>query len=88
MPAEAPAIAASRQTIKGDVVRKKISKTNDFQQAGERYRSLGKKDQDHLVGNIVDSLSKANKAIQRRMVQNLTKADAKFGQRVAAGLKI
>ena len=88
MPTEAPAIAASRQTIKGDVVRKKISKTNDFQQAGERYRSLGKKDQDHLVGNIVDSLSKANKAIQRGMVQNLTKADAKFGQRIAAGLKL
>ena len=88
MPAETPAIPASRQTIKGDIVRKKISLTNDFQQAGERYRSLGKKDQDHLVDNIVDSLSKANKAIQRRMVQNLTKADANFGKRVATGLKL
>ena len=88
MPAEAPSYPVSQQTVKGNIVRKKISLTNDFQQAGERYRSLGKKDQDHLVDNIVDSLSKANKAIQRRMVQNLTKADAKFGQRVAAGLKI
>jgi len=88
MPAEAPAIPASRQTIKGDIVRKKISLTNDFKQAGERYRSLSKKDQDHLVDNIVDPLSKATKAIQRRMVQNLTKADANFGKRVAAGLKL
>jgi catalase len=88
MPAEAPATAASRQTIQGDVVRKKIGKTNDFQQAGERYRSLDKKDRDHLVDNIVDSLSKANKAIQKRMVQNLTKADASFGKRVAASLKL
>ncbi len=88
MPAEAPAIATSRQTLKGDVARKKISKTNDFQQAGERYRSLNKKDQDHLVDNIVDGLGKANKTIQRRMVQNLTKADANLGKRVATGLKL
>jgi len=88
MPVEAPVMAASRQTLKGDIVRKKISKTNDFQQAGERYRSLNKKDQDHLVDNIVDGLGRANKTIQRRMVQNLTKADANLGKRVAAGLKL
>jgi catalase len=40
------------------------------------------------MDNIVDSLGKANKAIQRRMVQNLTKADAQMGKRVAAGLKL
>jgi catalase len=88
MPAEAPSYPASRQAVKGDIVRKKINLTNDFQQAGERYRSLSKVDKDHLVDNIVDSLRKANKAIQKRMVQNLTKADANFGKRVAAGLKL
>ena len=88
MPAEAPAIPASRQAVKGDIIRKKISLTNDFQQAGERYRSLSKVDKDHMIDNIADSLGKANKAIQRRMVQNLTKADAQMGKRVAAGLKL
>ncbi len=87
-PAEAPAYPASKQAVQGDIVRKKISLTNDFQQAGERYRSLSKVDKDHLVDNIVDSLGKANKAIQKRMVQNLTKADTQMGKRVAAGLKL
>jgi len=45
-------------------------------------------DQEHLVGNIVDSLGKANKQIQQRMVANLAKADAELGKRVAAGLKL
>jgi catalase len=70
------------------MVREKIRLTNDFEQAGERYRSLGKVDQDHLVNNIVDSLGKADKPIQQRMVENLTKADPKLGKRVANGLKL
>ena len=43
--------------------------------AGERYRLLGKMDQDHLVDNIVSSLCHAEKPIQERMVSNLAKAD-------------
>jgi len=31
--------------------------------------------QDHLVDNTVDSLGKADLPIQKRMVENLTKAD-------------
>jgi catalase len=72
----------------GGQVRQKVALTNDFQQAGERYRSLSKKDQDHLVDNIVDPLSHANKEIQKRMVENLTKADTELGKRVAKGLKL
>ena len=53
---------------------------------GERYRSLGKVDQDHLVDNIVDSLRKADKPIQLRMVENLSKSDQELGRRVAEGL--
>ena len=72
----------------GGQVRQKIALTNDFQQPGERYRSLSKMDQDHLVDNIADSLSHAKKEIQKRMVENLTKADAEFGRRVAQGLNL
>lgn len=68
--------------------REKISLANDFQQAGERYHLLGKVDRDHLVGNIVDDLGKADKPIQRRMVKNLKQADATFGKRVATGLTL
>jgi catalase len=40
------------------------------------------------VDNIVDSLGKTKKAIQKRMVENLTKADAELGKRVAKGMKL
>jgi len=88
MPREAPAYPTSQPQVEGKVVRRRISLTNDFEQAGELYRSFSKVDQDHLVDNIVDSLGKADKPIQRRMVENLTKADAGLGKRVAEGLKL
>lgn len=72
----------------GEHVRQKIALTNDFQQAGERYRSLSKKDQDHLVDNMVDSLGHANPEIQKRMVENLKSADAELGKRVEKGLNL
>ncbi|PIU23371.1 MAG: catalase, partial [Chloroflexi bacterium CG08_land_8_20_14_0_20_45_12] len=66
----------------------KIRLTNDFEQAGERYRSLIKVDQDHLVDNIVDDLGKADKPIQRRMIENLAKAAHELGKRMVNGLKL
>jgi catalase len=88
MPSEAPATATAHEHLEGDMARQKISLTNDFEQAGERYRSLGKVDQDHLVDNIADSLGKAGKPIQQRMIKNLTEADPELGKRVAKGLKL
>jgi catalase len=88
MPSEAPAYPTSHYRVEGDIVRRKISLTSDFEQAGERYRSLSKVDQVHLVDNIVDPLGKADKPIQQRMVENLVKADPEFGKRVAEGLKL
>jgi catalase len=87
MPHEAPAAAMTQVHLEGNIVRHKISLTNDFKQAGERYRSINKIDQDHLVDNIVDSLRKADKPVQQRMVENLTKADPELGKRVEKGLK-
>jgi catalase len=86
IPGEAPATPTEDYSVKGTVMREKISLTNDFQQAGERYRSLGKMDQDHLVDNIADSLGKANKPIQQRMVASLKKADPELGKRIAKEL--
>ena len=88
MPSEAPPAPMSRNHIEGEATQQRISKTEDFYQAGERYRSLGKMDRDHLVGNLVDDLGKADKKIQKRMVKNLSSADAAMGKRVAKGLKL
>jgi len=88
MPGEAPSYLTVQTRVEGNTTRRKISLTNDFELAGGRYRSLGKVDQDHLVDNIVDSLGNADKPIQQRMVENLTKADPDMGRRVAEGLKL
>jgi catalase len=88
MPCETPGTPTEDYTIKGKVTRQKISITNDFQQAGERYRSLGKVDQEHLIDNIADSLGKADGPIQKRMAANLQKADPELGKRVAKALKL
>jgi catalase len=88
MPKEAPKVATAREPVDGYVGRQKIRLTNDFKQAGERYRSLSKMDKDHLIGNIVDSLCHADKNIQNRMVHNLVEADPQLGKRVAEGLKL
>ena len=87
-PHEAPTLPNEELTLSGKVVRQKIGLTNDFQQAGERYRALSKVDQDHLVDNIVDSLGKADKPIQMRMIVNLKKADTELGKRITMALKL
>lgn len=88
MPEEAPARPASTYQVEGSVRRRKIILTNDFEQAGERYRSLSQTDQDHLIDNIADSLGHADRVIQERMIDNLTKADQELGTRVAQDLRV
>jgi catalase len=87
-PREAANIPMSKYRYEGSAIREKIILTNDFEQAGERYRLISNIDRDHLVDNIIDDLGKTKKEIQKRMVVNLTKADSKFGIRVSKGLKL
>ena len=85
---EAPSGKPSVYHIEGDAVKKKISKTNDYQQAGEKYRSLSRMDQEHLVANLVADLTPIDKQITQRVIANLTKADPELGKSVAKGLKL
>jgi len=59
----------------------------DFGQAGERFRSLSKMDQEHLADNLVSDLMHIDKPILQRVIDNLTKADPELGRYVAEGLK-
>ena len=86
-PVEAPVGTPYAYRVEGEVRRRKIRKTNDFQQAGEKYRSLSKRDRKHLVDNLINDLMHIYKPIQQRVIKNLTKADPKLGERVAKGLK-
>ena len=73
--------------VEGPVERKKISRTNDFKQAGDRYRSFKDWERDDLILNLVTALKQCKPDIQARMVANFTKADPEYGARVQAGLK-
>ena len=88
VPKEAPTSTSREYQIEGEVTRQKISITNDFAQAGERYRSLSKIDQEHLVDNLITDLMHIDKPIQQRVAENLTKADPQLGKSVVKGLKI
>jgi catalase len=74
--------------VEGEVAKQKISLTNDFLQAGERYRSLSKKDRDHLVDNLVADMKVIDQKIAKRAIANLKKADPKLGEAVAKGAKL
>ena len=87
-PVEARAGTPYVLRVEGEVTRHKISKTNDFQQAGQKYRSLSKMDREHLVDNLAADLAHIDKSIQQRVIENLTKADAELGKSVATVLKL
>ncbi|HDN65746.1 MAG TPA: catalase, partial [Methanosarcinales archaeon] len=87
-PIEALTDAPYPHRIEGEVTRQKIGLTDDFTQAGERYRSLSKMDREHLVDNLVADLLEIDRTIQQRMVGNLTNADPELGGLVAEGLKL
>ncbi|MBS7564366.1 catalase [Mucilaginibacter sp. Bleaf8] len=68
------------------LVRRKIDRTNDYKQAGERYRLFEDWERDDLIKNLVNTLAPTNKLIQDRMVEHFTKCDPDYGRRVAEGL--
>lgn len=85
-PKEAPTSPSMPVYVEGKIMSKKIPLTNDFKQAGDRYRSLSKIDQDHLVDNIVDDLWSVDKEIQLKAIENLSKACTEFGERIRMSL--
>ena len=73
--------------VQGPVIRQKISRTNDYQQAGERYRTFEDWERDDLILNLVSALKQCDAHIQERMVEHFTQCDPEDGTRVREGLK-
>jgi catalase len=69
------------------LVRQKIERTNDFKQAGERYRAHEEWEREDLITNLVNTLAPAQKHIQDKMVELFTKCDEDYGRRVREGLQ-
>ena len=72
--------------VEGSIERNQIGKGDDFSQAGERYRAMTPKEQDHLVDNIIDHLMFVDGQIQKKVVGYFLRADEVFGARIARGL--
>lgn len=88
-PQEVPAAGPAHEPeVHGKVVRKEISRTNNYGQAGDRWRTFEKWEQDELISNLVGQLSACNQDIKERMIWHFSQADAEYGQRVADGLGI
>src|SRR4051794_16990608 len=74
--------------IEGRLTRKRIPRTNDYQQAGERYQLSEQGERDALVPNWIATLSQCDRPIQERIVWHLLMCDDEYGQRVGEGVGI
>jgi len=69
------------------ITQKKISKTNDFAQAGDFYRMLSKQQQENLIKNLSGDLGAVtDKNIQKTMIGHFYQADRNFGMALAKAL--
>jgi catalase len=85
-----PAYAEPPLKILGDADRyeQKRGVDDDYVQPGNLYRLMLPDEQKRLIENIVSSLKKVSKDIQKRMVAHFRKADQAYGDGVAKGLGI
>jgi catalase len=74
--------------IRGRLTRKRIDRTDDYEQAGQRYLLSEPWEQDDLVTNLVGALSQCDRPIQERMVWHLFLCEDELGRRVGDGLGI
>src|SRR5919112_751521 len=74
--------------IVGRLTRKRIPRTNDYAQAGERYLLSEQWEKDDLVTNLVGALSQCRREIQERMVWHFFLVEDELGQRVGDALGI
>ncbi|MDP9398365.1 MAG: catalase [Actinomycetota bacterium] len=74
--------------ITGRLTRKRIPRTNDYKQAGQRYQLMEQWEKDDLVGNFVTLIGQAVRPVQERMVWHFLLVDNELGLRVGQGLGI
>lgn len=71
-----------------NLVRQPISRTDDYRQAGDRFRTFERWEREELIRNLVDALKDCLPEIQQRMVGHFTLADECYGRRVVQGLEM
>jgi catalase len=74
--------------VTGRLTRARIPRTNDYAQAGERFRLMQDWERDDLVKNFVANISQATPEVQKRMVWHFYMCEDELGRRVGEGLGI
>ncbi|MGO4692749.1 catalase [Paenibacillus sp. 2TAB26] len=87
-PKEAKAYGDSYVPLQGQAGRQKIDKTDDFTQAGERYRSLPEEQQANLIANLTGELEQTNDDIRLRAICNFFRADRELGMKLSQALGV
>ncbi len=88
LPEAAPAGPEYRPHVEGPVGRQKLERTNDYAQAGERYRTMPDAEREDLVLNLVTLIGDCEGHIQQRMIEHFARCDEEFGRLVAEGIGI
>jgi catalase len=86
--ATAPTADTYGPVFEGQVTRKRISRENNYKQAGERYLLSDQWEKDDFVANLVDALTECDRAIQERMVWHMYMCEDEMGERVGEGIGI
>ncbi|TFV85631.1 catalase [Blastococcus sp. CT_GayMR16] len=86
--AEYPTHDEQGPEITGRLTRKRIPRTDDYTQAGQRYLLSEDWEKDELVAQLIGGLSQCDRPIQERMVWHLFMAEDELGQRVGEGIGI
>ncbi|MBC8043033.1 MAG: catalase [Rhizobacter sp.] len=84
-----PSYEYARTPLKGTTLQRAITKTLNFKQAGDLYRSFTEKEKASLIRNLSGELAGVkNKGVQRKMVGYFYKADKDYGTRLSKALGI
>lgn len=83
-----PGHPAQGPEISGRLTRERLPRTNDYLQAGQRFRLMDPWERDDLVENLVDQLSRCPRPIAERMVWHFLLVDDELGLRVGDGVGI
>jgi catalase len=80
-----PAFKLSEYPVSGTTQQTAISKSDDFSQAGDEWRSYSKKDQADLITDLASDLNRVNDhSVKVREVSYFYKADKDYGTQLAA----
>jgi catalase len=74
--------------ITGRLTRKRIARTDDYTQAGQRFLLMEDWERNDLVDNFVGLISQASREVQERMLWHFYLVEDELGARVGDGLGI